>query len=304
MKRSLLLLLTILIPTTIFADTLIIEPEMGRKPVLEKIHQAKHTIHLVMYGLTDPVLLDALIKQKQRGRSVKIILEKKPYLALNQNHRAINALKQANMPWHGDAPALGLIHQKTLIIDGKEAIIMTFNFTKSAFKHDRNVGLVIDDPKLVNEIEATFSADWNHLAYTPSNPDLLYSPDNSREKLMRLIQRTRKSMLIYAQSLSDKQIIDALLKRARKGVNIEIITSKQLPSNLFQQLKKAGIKIHLSKHRYIHAKAFIADHSTTLIGSINLTQPSLDDNRELAVISHDQNVAESLSKLFKNDSTY
>jgi len=46
------------------ADQLIVEPEMGRAPLLKTIYSAQHSIDLVMYGFTDKTLLDVLIKKK------------------------------------------------------------------------------------------------------------------------------------------------------------------------------------------------------------------------------------------------
>jgi len=299
--RYLYFLLLCAFPTLVLADQLIIEPDMGRAPILERISGAKHTIHLMMYGLTDKTLLDALIKQKERGRTVQIILEKTPYKAINENVKAIAALKHANVALQGSIPNIRLIHQKTLITDGQEAMVMTFNFTNSAFKNDRNFALVVDDAKTVKEIAAVFAADWNHVTYTDHPDNLLYSPDDSRTKLLGLIRDAKKSIKIYAQSLTDYQITGALADRARQGVEVSILSSNRMKPKAQAYLMRAGVKLHHSKHRYIHAKVMIFDDESAIVGSINLTPASIDTNRELSVITRDKSVVNQLAAQFAKD---
>lgn len=297
---SLLFFLFLIAPA--FADQLLIEPDIGRKPILEAIHNAKHSIKLVMYGFTDEALLNALIQKKIKGQTVKIILEENPYKAEDENKKAIAKLNANYVPWQGSIPPHSLIHQKTLLIDDNIAIIMTFNFTRSAFdKHTRNFGLIIDDAKRVNKIAALFSADWNHLPTNHKTTDILVSPDNSRESLNTLLQQAKLSIRIYAQDVNDFKIIGTLAKAAKKGVKIEILTSKKIRKKQASYLTHAGISIRHSQNYYIHAKVFILDNKKAIIGSLNLTRASLDNNREVSVITEDAQVIEQLNKTFNHD---
>jgi len=178
---------------------------------------------------------------------------------------------------------------------------MTFNFTRSAFKNQRNFALIIDNPEEVKEIRSHFQADWQRRPAPGQAGNLLWSPDNSRKKLLDLIANAKHDMQIYMQSLTDYQIINALKAAAKKGVNIEILTSDKKHQKQLSSLQKAGIHIHPSRHYYIHAKVFIVDKQLALLGSINLTQNSLDHNRELSVITKDPNVVKQLRDRFYKD---
>lgn len=297
---SLLFFLFLVAPA--FADQLIIEPDMGRKPILDAIHNAKHSIKLVIYGFTDEILLNALIQKKLNGQTVNIILEESPYKAEDENKKTIAKLNANHVPWQGTLPPHSLIHQKTLLIDGNKAIIMTFNFTRSSFnKRTRNFGLIIDDAKRVNKIAALFSADWNHVPTNNKTADILVSPDNSREGLNTLLQQAKHSIRIYAQDVNDFKIIGSLEKAARMGVKVEILTSKKIRKKQAGYLTRAGISIRRSQDYYIHAKVFIIDNQKAIIGSINLTRASLDDNRELSVITEDKQVIQQLNQTFNYD---
>src|SRR5205807_1732278 len=100
-----------------------------------------------------------------------------------QNNKTIQKLNMNHINWQGYTPPFQLIHQKTLIIDSKKVIVMTFNFTHSSFNNERNFGLIIDDPKNVSEIESTFFSDWSHQQHhNRLSSNLFWSPENSRDQ--------------------------------------------------------------------------------------------------------------------------
>lgn len=299
--RACVILFLILIVRPLWADRLLVEPDMGRQPIIDIINQAQYSIDLVMYGFTDQTLLNKLIQQKNNGRSLKIILEDSPYKAPDENKKTIATLNAQQIPWQGSIPPFRLVHQKTLIADHTKAVIMTFNFTRSTFKNERNFALIIDDPARVNDIATIFSADWNHVAVTNQSPDLLLSPDDSRSKLLTLINQANHRLQIYAQNVSDYKIVGALAKAARKGVQVQLITSTKLRDKQANYLSRAGVSIHYTKKLIIHAKVFIIDNKKAVIGSINLTRASLDNNRELSIVTEDANVMKTLTTTFNHD---
>lgn len=297
--KKILVCFLIFFTTNTWADQLIIEPEMGRAPIIKAINDARYSIDLVMYGFTDQQILRALLKQ--RSKSLKIILERTPFKAEDENVKTIRVLDDSNVKWHGGIPPYRLVHQKTLLLDDRKAIVMTFNFTRSTFSNQRNFALVLEDPKRVKAIQAIFDADWNHKPIQTTSSDLILSPDHSREKMMELIQQAKQSIRIYAQTFNDYKIIGTIAKAAHRGIKVEMLTSASLRSKQFDYLTKAGVSIHQSRGLYIHAKAMIIDNKLAVIGSTNLTRPSFEDNRELSVITDDSNVIRQLNNTFNSD---
>ncbi len=51
-------------------------------------------------------------------------------------------------------------HQKSIVIDGSQAIIMTFNFTPQYYSTSRDFGVVDKNPADISAIEAAFNDDW------------------------------------------------------------------------------------------------------------------------------------------------
>lgn len=286
------------------AEELIIEPDMGRTPILSALHQAHHSVQLVMYGITDPILISAVIQAKNQGKNVQILLEPHPYRNEGENLYATQQFQHATLNSKPANPSFKLTHQKTLVLDQQKAIVMTFNFTRSTFSKERNFGLIITDPAIIQEIHQVFQADWEHKNVAVNHPNLVWSPHNSREKISRLIQSAKSDIKIYAQSLTDYRMIGLLAKTARTGVPIEILLADN-PSNQHSRkldyLKRAGVTIHFSQQWIIHAKVIIVDHHRAELGSINLTQPSLDRNRELAVLIDNSAIIKQLEKTFEQD---
>jgi len=285
----------LLLSSTCHASQLIIEPEMGRAPIIREIEKADQSIQLVMYNLTDKTLLNALLEQKRNGRDVQVILEKTPYRTTTINKKTISKLKRSDIAWRGSVPEMRFIHQKTLLIDKREAMVMTFNFTHSAFKKQRNFALIIDDPIEVKEIGQHFAADWSGIRAVSRNESLIWSPDDSRQKITALINNAKNEIHVYAQSITDKGMIAALENAAHRGVKVTVISNKGLPP-------LNGITTITDALYYIHAKAFIIDNQTAIIGSTNLTKNSLEQNRELSVVTHDPAIIKQLQKVFASDS--
>jgi cardiolipin synthase len=285
-------------------EQLIIEPDMGRAPLLNAIHNAKSSVDLVMYGLTDLQFVEALNQANTKNKTVKVLLQHYPYKANDENKMAIADLEAAKTPLQWPDDKFKLTHQKTLLIDDNYALIMTFNLTHSSFTKERNFALLVTDPAIVQEIKNVFDADWQHRNITVHNSNLIWSPDNSREKLITLIQTAKTEIKIYAEGLNDYEIVGTLAKAAKNGVKITVLTSSfgdKPISKQFKYLARNGVNILYSKDFIIHAKVMIIDQTRAVLGSINMTRQSINDNRELAIITEDANIIHQLNQTFDND---
>ncbi len=239
--------------------------------------------------------------QKNAGKNVHVLIEPKPYKSEGEKSAAIHALQTADVTVTFSDPVFQLTHQKTFLLDHHAAMVMTFNLTKSTFKKERNFALTITDPATVQEIDQVFSAGMLHQSITVQNANLIWSPNNSREKILNFIHSAQSVIKIYAQSITDDQVINALRKAADEGVNIEVITNATKDPKIITLAETDGIHVYYN-HRYIiHAKVIMIDNHAALIGSTNLTQPSIENNRELSVITHDSAVIRKLLETFERD---
>jgi phosphatidylserine/phosphatidylglycerophosphate/cardiolipin synthase-like enzyme len=194
-------------------------------------------------------------------------------------------------------------HAKTIIVDRSHALVLTLNLTRSSFDSNREFGIVTTRAADVASAQAIFDADWN--GQTETDPgDLVVSPLNSRGELLALIRSATKTIDIYAEVVRDRDIVGQLEREAKSGVTIRLMTSPDTdPADLavLDELAKAGIEIRLVASPYIHAKAVIVDGARTFVGSENFTATSLNQNREIGLVTDDRAVTARLTAVFERD---
>lgn len=114
------------------------------------------------------VLDDALRRAAARGVEVEMILanwskgsSSMQYLKSLQSLRHVS-VRLATIPqWSGGfIPFARVIHAKYLVVDGRSSWVGTSNWGKSYFHDTRNVGLVMQDPKIAAQLETFFSRLW------------------------------------------------------------------------------------------------------------------------------------------------
>jgi cardiolipin synthase len=203
-------------------------------------------------------------------------------------------------------PAFRLTHEKSIVIDHQIAFIMTLNQDKTAYSKNREFGIIDRNPYDVTEITAVFDNDWNRTAPVLSDPNLVWSPVNSRIRINKLIDGAKKSLYVENEEMLDKNIEDHLISAAKRGVDVRVVMS---PSNFKNdtnapgrdRIKSGGVKVRLLKSPYIHAKILIADGSRAFVGSENFSPTSLNRNRELGILISDSKTIQTLSATFNID---
>ena len=284
--------------------SLIVEPAAGSTPILSAIRNAKSSIALELYLLTDSSFTGALVAARKAGRDVRVLLEQGPTGVSNNTSYA--ALQAGGVPVKWASNAYPFTHAKALIVDGATLYNMTCNLSVSAFTDNREYVLVDTDPSDVAEASAVFEADWA-MAATPPVSGLVISPTTARPKLEKLLAGAAGRLDIEWEALSDTQIAFRIQERIKAGVATRII----VPSNVLgaasqavlNALKAVGAQIKLLDKPYIHAKMILVDGERGFVGSENATANSLDKNREVGVLWQNAEVARTLAATFQSDWT-
>ncbi len=297
------------LPALSFAtDRLIVEPNMGRAPLLDAIAQAKSNIDVVMYGFTDQKIYKALVAARKRGVKVRILLQRYPYKAKTENTQMSKNLIDRGIIVKWSDPKFYLTHQKTLIIDGKEAIIMTFNFTYLTFKTQRNFAIATTNPQLVDEVLAVFNADWNRKTINLKNSNLVWSPDNALGKIVKFIDSAKVNLAVYNQEMSNYAVVRALARESDHKIKVRVIMPASLAKKYCRKLRylrRHKVQVRLDSELYIHAKAMLKDYAhagtQTFVGSMNFSDSGLTKNRELGMIVASSEVAKVMNATFSRD---
>jgi cardiolipin synthase len=287
---------------------LITEPHAGIAAILHQVTAARRSVDLVMYELLDPRFEAALVADAQRGVKVRVLLNGGYYGkgGFPQNAAAVAYLKSHGVPVRSSPSFFALTHQKTLIIDGDVADIMTLNLTSEYYASSRDFAVVDRQSRDVAAIERTFNADWagNRIASQAGSGDLVWSPGALASQLA-LISSAHRSIDVYDEEMDDPQITDALAAAARRGVDVKVVmTADSEWDTAFAQLVAAGVHVRTyaaDAALYIHAKVLLVDATTGFVGSQNFSAGSLDDNRELGITLTDRPILSSLAQTFAAD---
>ena len=285
--------------------SLIVEPSDNGDALLAAIKAAKVSVHMTMYILTDNDITQALVDQKAANLDVKVVLNQTfPSGQGNSNSSDYDTLHNASadmVVWASSS--FTYTHEKCVIIDGKTAWIMTMNAATSSPKANREYLVIDNEPGDVAEAESIFEADFAHTPITPSG-HLLVAPDNDKDKLRALIATATKSIDIEVETLSDYDIVDDLVAKAG-SVKVRVVLSDATPSSAqaagTSKLKASGVSLVSTSTPYIHAKAIIVDGTTMYVGSANLTQNSMVNNRELGIVTKTGSVISQVQTAIDTD---
>jgi cardiolipin synthase len=287
---------------------LITEPAAGFGPVYRLISAARHTIDVTMYEFADTTAEHGLAAAAQRGVRVRVVLDQR---AKSVNSAAYQYLTAHRVKVAWSSPRFEYTHQKTIVIDGARAVIMTANLTSKYYSTSRDFLLTDAGRADIAAIVKVFNADFAHTPVRPGDGhDLVWSPTDSQEKLLALINSARASLRIYSEEMGDTAIQDALIAAAKRGVDVRVCgenTDGEYDS-AFARLARAGVRISYfssSSGFYIHGKVIEADFGTrrakAFVGSENFSSTSLNRNRELGLIISDHAVLASIAKTFRAD---
>jgi len=294
--------------------SLVAEPQDGVAPVLSLIQNASTSVDLVMYELTDSQVEQALVDAKNQGVAVRVLLNEGYYGKQTGDYGASEPINQPAYEYlelHGIAVKwtplyFALTHQKTLVVDGHEALIMSFNLVPRYYATGRDFGIDDIDQSDVSAIEKTFTDDWAGVQESaPQGDDLLWSP-GSKSVLLSLIASASSTLEVYNEEMNDQDIESALEAAAKRGVVVRVdMTYATNWKPALAELASAGVLVRTyassSKDLYIHAKMILVDNHTAFVGSENFSTGSLDDNRELGLVLSQHNIVASLQTIFNDD---
>jgi cardiolipin synthase len=290
------------------AVTLVTEPGDGFSPVYRLISEAKHSIDITMYEFADTTAEHDLAAAARRGVSVHVILDQREK---SLNTRAYDYFRSRRVKVSWSSPSYEYTHQKTMVIDQSEAVIMTANLTSEYYSTSRDFLVTDTNHRDIAAITRVFDADFAHRAVTPGDGhDLVWSPTDAQARLLGLINGASKSLRIYSEEMGDSTIVDALIAAARRGVSVQLCaenTDREYDSD-FARLSQAGVRVSYfssSDGFYVHGKVIEADYGTprarAFIGSENFSATSLDRNRELGLITSSRPILASIARTFAAD---
>jgi phosphatidylserine/phosphatidylglycerophosphate/cardiolipin synthase-like enzyme len=181
-----------------------------------------------------------------------------------------------------------------MIVDGRAAYVLGFNFTSADLK-SRSFGVIVSSRRIVKELARLFESDANRTDYTPRVRDLVISPENARSRLESFLRKARVSLDIYDPNASDDGMLALLARKAARGVRIRILGS------LEEKWAKSGFYVRPYPGKRLHVRAIVRDGRRAFIGSQSLRKLELDNRREVGVVIRERKAVRRVERVFRED---
>jgi phosphatidylserine/phosphatidylglycerophosphate/cardiolipin synthase-like enzyme len=137
----------------------------GTELIVQAISGAKVNIRVAAYSFTSEPIAKALVEAHKKGVDVKVVLDKSQRTA---KYTSATFLANMGVPTRIN-DKYAIMHNKYMVIDGKDVQQGSFNYSKAAEKKNAENVLVIKDNQ---ELAKKYLDNWNKLwdeaeAYKP-----------------------------------------------------------------------------------------------------------------------------------------
>ncbi len=216
-------------------------------------------------------------------------------------------------------------HRKIAVIDGRVGYTGSQNMISADFKAGlrfEEVMVRVTGP-IVLELQYVFTADWfletNEVldgdAEFPS-PDLAgtvpaqalpsgpaFPTQNNQRIFVALIHGARQRVVLTTPYfIPDEPLLQAMQTAAQNRVEVHLMVSEAgdqkvvslAQQSYYEDLLEAGVRVHLYREDFLHAKHLSIDDEVAVIGTSNLDIRSFALNAELMLMIYDAGVASRL----------
>jgi len=203
-------------------------------------------------------------------------------------------------------------------------------FTKSATMRTwRDTHVEIEGP-VVQEFQKLFRKTWEkqhgdrlpwNEYFAPAAPAgnqivraIGSTPDDSfsliHTTMLSAIEHAQRSIhLTQAYFVPDDELVEALIRAARRGVDTQIVLpgvtdfwmTRFAGRARFSDLLDAGVRLHERLGSVLHAKTAVIDGVWSTVGSANLDYRSLVKNDEINAVILGEQFADQLEAMFRDD---
>lgn len=191
-------------------DAFLVSPINARKQLARFLQGARRELLIYDPRISDPQMLQILSERRRAGVDVKIIG------TLGKHNDGLVAQKLASIN----------LHTRTIIRDREQAYMGSGSLRKAELDARRELGLLVNDPKVVRAMIRTFESDWRPLnvkQFPAADGDLPESVKLIVEELpivTTAVKQAVKKVVADAgpDALADKKVQDTLKRAVKRAV--------------------------------------------------------------------------------------
>ena len=106
-----------------------------------------------------------------------------------------------------------------------------------------------------------------------------------KEKIRYEILTSKESIFVAMYNFSYKSIAKDLIKASKNGIKITVLLDKtkveEDDDEVYNMLSEANIKVILVEDKKMHLKMLVFDNKLAMIGSLNFTKQSFEENIDM-----------------------
>lgn len=277
--------------------------DQARSLVVGDIMEARKSVLVECYLISDPAIVQALRSARLRGCDVRVLMEEAPFGGFSMNQKIRNELRSFGIDTMWGNRIYSFTHAKYIVIDDAIAWVMTANLTKSAFDKNREVLIKTCSQEIVKDLVRIFWADRRRNPCAAGS--LVVSPVNARQRILAMLRGSYRSIEIASEVFDDQETCRLLQDLARRGVIVRVLVAapERIAANavIKSDLEGTGVSIRYLDSPYLHAKYIVIDERVAYVGSHNLSAGSLDENREVGLVTDDNLIVSTLTASFSGD---
>ncbi|WP_126663433.1 phospholipase D-like domain-containing protein [Haloterrigena salifodinae] len=188
--------------------------------------------------------------------------------------------------------------------------------TTSGAAYRRNASFVDDGP-VFSSPDPEFPTAHGPSTVPVESAELLLAPDNAERRLNSLLESADDEILVLQPSIADDvSLLKSTLEAARRGVDVRILLGSaeynaDENAALAQDLERIAddeslpLEVELVEEtdafEKIHAKGVVIDREVAVVGSANWNENSLQNNREVVLALHGEEIASYYADVFEAD---
>lgn len=274
--------------------------------IVSLIDGAHTRLWVAMYRLTSAPCVHALVRAKQRGVDVRVVLDRQ-VLGLPVHTAARRHFAQAGIiPWWGGGG--NLMHHKWAVIDN-HLVTGSANWTYAGLNKNHEVCFLCDTPAVVQRYVTHFIVLTRRISglaalSPPSNGAVFFIPDHRksfRSALIAAIDKAERRICISMYAFTSKWCWQKVIAAAARGVLVKLILEPSqitTPAYIIQA-QKFGVKVkkYGVNRDILHDKCVIVDDKVWL-GSMNLTGVGTSSNEENMLLMHEPSLVTKVAACF------
>jgi len=255
-----------------------------RLTLVESIRKAQESIHLVMFGLSDPTILHALSRKT---------IPTTVYYDPNGSPNLWNSLPNCELhPVRG----FGLMHQKILILDQETIFIGSANMTTASLTMHDNLVIGFKSQKVAKFLieKSPRTPGYLRTMVGGQEMELWLLPDpraHALQDLRRKIRSAHTSLRIALFTFTHPALVDEVIAAHHRGIQVSVVVDLHsglgASKDAIEKIKRAGIKVYMSQGiQLLHHKFILIDDRMLVTGSANWTKAAFYKNSDCILILH------------------